>query len=303
MTSNNPRIPFRLSSDAPPLSAPEGKPLIVHVVVNLEVWPFDKPMPRAILQHPHNKTPMPDIANFSWVEYGLRCGVPRLIEAFQARGIPVSNFMNAAFPEYYPSAAAAAMAAGWELTGHGLFQRSLLYEDDERAVIQEAIERYQTYCGKQPRGWLGAGYGESLHTPDILHELGFDFLHDWMVDDVPTWMRTESGPMVALPYALDLNDVMVYALERHTQSEYLTRFTDTVDWYAAREPGQPKVITLGLHPHIIAPAYRMKALCDTLDMLLARDDTIFMTGPAIADWFTAQTPAPPEIQAKEALSA
>jgi len=292
MAENNPRIPFRLSSQAPALLPPDGKPLIVHVVVNLEVWPFDRQMPRAILQHPHNKTPMPDIANFSWVEYGLRCGVPRLIEAFAARGIPVSNFMNAAFPEYYPSAAEAALAAGWELTGHGLFQRSLLYEDDERAVVLEAIERYKAFCGSQPRGWLGAGYGESLGTPDLLRELGFDFIHDWMVDDVPTWMHTESGPMVALPYALDLNDVMVYLLERHTQGEYLKRFTDTVQWFAAHEAGQPRVITLGLHPHIIAPPYRMKALCDTLDMLLARNDTIFMTGPQIADWFAVQVPAP-----------
>lgn len=295
MPENNPRIKFRLSSDGPRLAPPGGKSIIVHVVVNLEVWPFDKQMPRAILEHPHRKVPMPDIANFSWVEYGLRCGVPRLMEIFAARGIPVSNFMNAAFPEFYPRCADSALKAGWDLTGHGLFQRSLLYEDDERAVIQESIERYKTFCGSQPRGWLGAGYGETLHTPDVLREFGFEYLHDWMVDDVPVWMDTSHGPMAALPYALDMNDVMIFLMERHSVEEYVKRFQDSVDWYAAQETGQPRVVTIALHPHIIAPPYRINALCRVLDMLLARDDTVFMTGSAITDWFTAQVPAPAEV--------
>lgn len=263
----------------------------MHVVVNLEVWPFDKQMPRAIIQHAHGKIPMPDIANFSWVEYGLRCGLPRMLQAFASRAIPVSNCMNAAFPQYYPSAAEAVAKAGWELMGHGLFQRSLLYEDDERAVIEEAIERYKSYFGKQPRGWLGAGFGESLKTPDILRELGFEYIHDWMVDDVPTWMHTEAGPMVAMPYGLDLNDVTVYSIEHRGEDEYLGRFAKTAQWFASHETGQPRVITLALHPHLVATPYRIQALCDTLDMLQTRGDTIFMTGPQIMDWFTAQIPA------------
>jgi hypothetical protein len=273
------------------LQAPDGKPFIVHVVVNLEVWPFDKQMPRAILQHPHNKIPMPDIGNFSWVEYGLRCGVPRLAKLFADRGIPVSNFMNAAFPEYYPTCAELAMKVGWRLTGHGLFQRSLLYEDNETAVIEEALERYQAFCGHRPRGWLGAGYGESLETPDILKRLGFEFLHDWMVDDVPAWMKTKHGPLLALPYALELNDVMVFALERHSTPEYLKRFSDTIEWFVTNEPGEPKILTLGLHPHIIAPAYRISALASVIDMLLARNDVVFMTGDQMMDWFVAQQPS------------
>lgn len=292
MSENNPRIPFRLSNDAPALSPMDGKPFMIHVVVNVEIWPFDRQMPRALIQHPHNKVPIPDIANFSWVEYGLRCGVPRLVKALGERGIPVSNFMNAAFPAFYPRCAELVREAGWELTGHGLFQRSLLYEDDEEAVIEEAIARYKDWCGAQPRGWLGAGFGESFATPDLLKKHGFEFIHDWMVDDAPTWMQTSHGPLVSVPYALDLNDVTVFALEKHTAAEYVRRFKETVEWCARNEPGQPKVVTLGLHPHIIAPAYRIGALCETIDYLLARDDTVFVTGSRIADWFTAQMPKP-----------
>ena len=156
---NNPRIPFQLATERPRFEPPGGKPLIVHVVVNLEVWPFDDPMPRSIFDTAHGKPEHPDIPNFSWVEYGLRCGVPRLIRILGERGLPASNFMNAAFPDYYSSCAEAALEAGWEVTGHQIVQRSLRYEEDEEAVIAEVVERLTRFAGYPPRGWLGPGSG------------------------------------------------------------------------------------------------------------------------------------------------
>lgn len=294
MPENNPRIPFRLLDTGPALRPLSGKPLMVHIVVNVEVWPFDQPMPRAILQNPHGKSPIPDIGNYSWVEYGLRNGLPRLARLLKELDLPATNMMNAAIIDFYPECAALAEASGWELCAHGLFQRSLLYEQDEGAVIDEAMEKFERFSGRRPKGWLGPGYGESFATPDILKSKGIEYLHDWMVDDVPCWMRTKHGPLLALPYALDLNDVMVFALERHSADEYFKRFSDTVDYFAS-EPGAPaRVITMGLHPHIIAVPYRLRMFQQTLEMLMRRTDTVFVTGTRIADWYREQVPAPKE---------
>lgn len=291
MPENNPRIPFQLLSERPLLKPlKSGKPLMVHIVVNLEVWPFDQAMPRAILVNPHGKSPIPDIGNFSWVEYGLRTGVPRLIRIFSERRLPVTNMMNAAFPDYYRSCADAVAEAGWELTGHGLFQRSLLYEQNEEAVIDEALAKFEEFSGMRPRGWLGPGYGESFATPDLLKRKGIEFLHDWMVDDTPCWMSTEHGPLLAVPYALDMNDVMTFVLDRHPAESYYTKFKDTADYFA-KEPGSPpRVMTMGLHPHIIAVPWRLAMFERTLDMLMSRNDTIFVTGGQIFDWYKEQDP-------------
>lgn len=288
MPQNNPRIPFELLTERPRLEPMNAKPLMIHIAVNLEVWPFDKPMPRALLQNPHGKTPMPDIVNYSWVEYGLRVGVPRLERILTSRKLPVTSMMSAALPEYYPSCAALAAKAGWELTGHGVFQRSLQYEDDEEAVIEEALDKCEKFSGRRPRGWLGPGFGESLDTPDILKRKGIEYIHDWMVDDTPCWMRTKHGPLIAVPYALDLNDVTIFAQERHCADEYYRRFKDTADYFASEPDRPPRVITMGLHPHIIAVPYRLAMFERTLDMLMQRDDTIFVTGGQIADWFGEQ---------------
>lgn len=289
MPENNPRIPFQLLTERKPLKPiADGKPLMVHIVVNLEVWPFDQPMPRAILVNPHGKSPVPDIGNFSWVEYGLRTGVPRLIRIFAERKLPVTNMMNAAFPDYYESCARAVAEAGWELTGHGLFQRSLLYEQDEEAVIDEAMEKFERFSGTRPRGWLGPGYGESFATPDILKRKGIQFLHDWMVDDTPCWMTTKHGPLLAVPYALDMNDVMTFVLDRHPAESYYNKFRDAAEYFASEPGSPPRVMTMGLHPHIIAVPWRLAMFERTLDMLMKRGDTTFVTGGQIFDWYNAQ---------------
>jgi len=55
---------------------------------------------------------------------------------------------------------------------------------------------------------------------------------------------------------------------------------------------QPRVLTLGLHPHLIAVPHRFVYLERMLDVLQARSDTVFMTGRGIADWYVSVDSAP-----------
>lgn len=132
----SPRIAFELSSARRRLAPPGGKPLIVQLVVNVEHWPFDRSMPRQMLTSTTGAHPKSDVPNWSWAEYGMRCGVPRLIELFDRLGVPVATTINASVIEQYPSLAAAIREAGWEFMGHGWTQRSLQQEQDEAAVIR-----------------------------------------------------------------------------------------------------------------------------------------------------------------------
>jgi peptidoglycan/xylan/chitin deacetylase (PgdA/CDA1 family) len=287
---NNPRIPFKLSNERPRFTPPRGKPLIVHIVANLEVWPFNEPMPRSIFDTAHGKAEKPDLPNFSWVEYGLRCGLPRVIRALADRGLPASHFMNASIPDYYPSAADATLKAGWEVSGHSVFQRSLRYEDDEEATIEEAKEKLTRFAGYPPRGWLGPGSGETMRTPDLLRKHGFDHVYEWQFDDLPCWMRTKYGPLVAMPYALEVNDVTCLIMHRQTADEWEQRFKYVLETYSQELAERPRIITLALHPHVVGIPMRFPVFTRILDMLMARDDTIFMTGSQIVDWFKDQDP-------------
>jgi hypothetical protein len=54
------------------------------------------------------------------------------------------------------------------------------------------------------------------------------------------------------------------------------------------DTGQPRILTLPLHPHLSGVAHRINYLADVVETLAARRDTVFMTGEQIADWYTRQ---------------
>jgi len=289
--NSNPRIPFQMSSERAPLTGPGGKNLIVHIVMNIEYWPIDRPMPRGIIPAPHGATPAPpDVPNFSWVEYGMRCGMPRILKMLDAKGLPCSAFMNAQVADVYPSLMGAIIDAGWELVGHGWFQQSLKQADDEADVIKRCLDRLEKAGGTRPRAWLGPGLGESADTPDILKAEGIEFLHDWVLDDLPVWMKTKHGPLVGLPYTFELNDVPVYAIQSGSTDEYFKRVEATLAMFEHEVTTQPRVMTLALHPHIIGVPHIANQLDRALDLLVARDDTVFVTSSILGDWFTAADP-------------
>jgi allantoinase len=284
---SNPRIPFRLSSERARLPAPNGRPLIVHVVVNVEHWPFENPMPRQMLTPPHGVQPRPDVPNFSWAEYGMRCGMPRLVDLFDRCKVPVSVTINASVIDTYPSLATMIRQAGWEFMGHGYIQRSLQQEEDERQVIRSSLDRLAEYTGRKVRGWLGPGLHETKDTPELLKEAGIDYVCDWVLDDLPCWMTTARGPLIAMPYALETNDAVMYAIEKQGADEIVRRVTDTLETFAPELSRNPRILTLALHPYAIAVPHRLPHLLRAIEILKARPDTQFMNGSAIADWYAA----------------
>jgi len=274
-----------MSSARPHLEPLEGKPLMVHIVVNVEHWPFDQKMPRTILPPPHGLDQVPDVPNFAWAEYGLRCGMPRILTLLEDRALPASASINASVIEAYAPCAEAILEAGWEFIGHGVHQRSIQDAGDEAAVIELALDKIARFTGRRPRGWLGPGLRESFETPDLLKSAGIEYLFDWVIDDLPSWMDTKSGPLLSMPYTLELNDSVIYAVERHASPEIYRRFTDTLEVFEWELRQQPRVLTLALHPHLIGVPHRFVYFQKILDVLLDREDVIFVTGGAIADWY------------------
>lgn len=290
---SNPRAPFTLSTDHPKLPAAEGKPLIVHVVVNIEYWPYDQLTPRTIVVPPHGRSHVPDLPNFCWSEYGNRCGMPRLLELFGDRNLPVSASINASVIDVYPSLARAVLEQGWEFVGHGIHQRSLGVEASEGELIAEALDKLESFTGKRPRGWMSPGWSETFDTLDHLREHGVEYVCQWVIDDIPTRLKTKHGPMVSVPYGLDINDSVVYAIEKQSSGEMRLRMEQTVSRFLREidRYDQPRVLTIPLHPHLSGVAHRINFLEEFIDMLLARSDTVFMSGSQLLDWYLSVSPA------------
>ena len=191
----NPRIPFRLEGDSAPLPPFRGKRVVVNVAVNVEYWPFDQPMPRAILPPPHGIRAVPDVPNFTWVEYGLRVGMKRLLDLCGGFGIRASNLSNAQICTHYPRLAEAMLKARVgirrprpvpEGAGDGGGRRGL----GAREPVASCAASPASPCAPgSARGWA-----RRTRTPELLRRHGIDLLHDWLVDDEPVWMTTAAGP-------------------------------------------------------------------------------------------------------------
>jgi allantoinase len=292
----NPRIPYQLSSARKPLPPLQGKRILVHLVVNVENWQFDQPMPRTIVTPPHGRETVPDVPNFSWADYGMRAGLPRILDAFASRGLVASTSFNAGVIDAYPEAAIAMRDAGWEFIGHGMHQKSINHvEGGEEGLVRASLDKIAGFTGTRPRGWLSPGLRETLDTADILKRAGVDYVCDWVVDDRPSWMRTTAGPMIAMPYNLEINDSIIYAIERHATGEMANRLELTLRRFEKECRASAIVLALGLHPHLISVPHRIHELEHMLDLLSASPDVGFHTGSQLADWYMAASPAPTQI--------
>ncbi len=288
----NPRVPYAFTKDRPPIAPPPGGRILVHLVVNVEHWQFDQPMPRTILTPPHGKETVPDIPNFSWADYGMRAGLPRMIDAIVERGLPASTSFNAGVIDAYPRAAQAMHDAGWEFIGHGMHQKALNHVGGEAEVIEASLAKIASFTGQRPRGWLSPGLRQTHDTPELLKDAGIEYTFDWVIDDLPSWMHTARGPLMSMPYNLELNDSIIYAVEKHSSPEFLLRLERTLELFVRESVRQPRVLALGLHPHLVGPPHRFVYFERMLDLLLRTEGVTFMTGGQIADWFVGQCPPP-----------
>lgn len=267
------------------LAAPANGGLLVHVVLNVESWAFDRPMPRKIIGAPQGIETVPDVANFNWVEYGMRVGLPRMMRSLLERELPVSISFNAGVIDDYPQATQELVATGWEFVGHGLRQETLHKAEDERTVIEQALDAIAAASGVRPRGWLGPGLQETHDTLGLLADAGVNYVLDWAVDDLPIWLETPTRPVLAVPYSLELNDSVLFAAHDYPDSEFDRRFDTTLERYLSELDQGPKVMAIPLHPHLMGVPHRIGQLERALDVLRATPEANFLTSGAIYDWY------------------
>jgi allantoinase len=266
-----------------------GARLAVWVIPNIEYFPITSPgtnlSPRA--------TPLkPDIPNHTWREYGPRVGVWRLMELLDKLKVRGTVALNAAVCDRYPDCLEAAKDLGWEFMGHGWTnseQLPGLSEDDERRLLARVRDRMEAFFGAPPRGWLSPALLENWATPDLLKEEGYGYTCNWIHDEQPTWLATRAGPLMTMPYPLEVNDLPAF-ITRHLSTEDFARMIRAqFDELYEDSKATARVMGIALHPMVIGAPHRIGALREGLKHMLGKDEVWFATGREIADDFIRQT--------------
>jgi allantoinase len=281
------RAPYSAIVDRPPLSLPGGARVIVWTIVNLEVWDIARPMARQILPPPTGQTLLPDVPNWSWHEYGMRVGVWRFFDLYRRLGIRPTLSINARVCDDYERVAAEARDAGWEFMGHVWDQIPIHKLDNQRATIHRSLDRLEAFTGTRPIGWLGPGLTQTEQTPELLAEAGIRYIGDWVWDDEPVEIHTASGPLVTLPYTVELNDIPTMIVQHHESPYWLTRCRDSFDRLWQEGATRPKIMAIAIHPYISGQPHRIRYLEETYAHINAHDGVLHWNGAEILDWWKA----------------
>ncbi|OWW20647.1 polysaccharide deacetylase family protein [Noviherbaspirillum denitrificans] len=281
------RIKYSAINDRPKLTLPDGARVAVWVIVNIEEWDINETMPRTVLTPPAGGSPMPDIPNWAWHEYGNRVGFWRVLETLDTLRIPATLAINGSAIEAYKPISEAALTRGWEFIGHGYSQKNMQKVADETEDIRKTTEAIRSFTGRAPRGWLGPGLTETWNTPDVLKEHGYEYVCDWVLDDQPVQLQTRSGPIVSVPYTQECNDVAMMLIQHHVAREYRDRAIDQFNQLADDARDSARVMALVIHPYIMGAPHRARYFREALEYIAASRAATFMTGEKILDWYKA----------------
>ena len=259
--------------------------MVVWTIVNVEEWDIDQAMPRTVLTPPAGGSPMPDIPNWAWHEYGNRVGFWRFLETLDSLQIKAALAINGTAVKAYEAISRAALERGWEFMGHGYTQRNMQKVENEKDDIAKTTEAIRAFTGRKPRGWLGPGLTETWETPDLLAEAGYSYVADWVLDDQPVWLKTRTKPIVNVPYTQECNDVAMMLIQHHEAGEYYRRAMDQFEQLYADSRDSARVMALVVHPYIMGAPHRAKYYRRALEEICAHKDVWFWTGEQIADWY------------------
>lgn len=282
-----------------PLRWPNGARVALIITTNLEYWDQARESERP--SYPGGPSIITDILpgnvydnpNWTWREYGHRVGVWRMFDAFAAAGVATSCTMNAKMGLMRRPVIEAAMAAGYELVAHNYVQTDLLsnYQFDiaaEEKIIADTLRVYREVVGRPARGWLSSSLRSTPNTPDLLAKHGLDFLCDYLNDDQPYLMRTQSGrDLVSIPYTSEVNDFTVFLRQGKDASGAAAVFGETLDELWREGEASGRLMNVGLHPHVIGQPFRIRALREFLAYAKAKPDVWIATRDQITDWYLA----------------
>lgn len=274
----------------PPLRLPNDARVAVWTIVNVETWSPSGPMPRTVLPPPMGQPLLPDLPNWAWHEYGMRVGFWRFLQTLSSRGLKASFAVNGSACDVYREACEAARDAGWDFMGHGFVQRPMHRIEDQRAAIADTIGAIRELTGRPPRGWESPGLTETDETLDLLAEAGIEYVADWVLDDQPVPLRTRAGEILSVPYTVEINDVVISAVQQQPSDEILRRGRDQFDRLHLEGAEAPRIMAISIHPYLTGVPHRIRYLEQLYDYILGHEGVVMWTGAEILDWYRSQVP-------------
>ena len=272
-------------------SWPGSRRLAFYVALNVEHFSFGEGLGHT----PTALGPPPDQRNFAWRDYGLRVGIWRIFDLMEEFDLPLCHLVNSTVCEEHSAIVERIRKSNDDVIGHGSTnseRQSDMDEATERVLIAEATRILTEKIGKRPLGWMSPWIAETHYTPDLLKEAGYSFVMDWPADDQPFWMRTRSGPLLSVPYPIEVNDSPTMLSRMQSTTDFAQIILDQFDTMLELSRKQPLVCGISLHTFVVGQPFRLAQLRHALSELLNRPgfDRVWVTTPTEIAEYAASLP-------------
>lgn len=197
---------------------PDGARCAVALSVNVDAEDYD------LL----STTPERLFGRFSYGRYGMRAGLPRLLDLLEREAVPATFFVTGSDARRHADRIRLVASRGHEIAARGM-SLARPEPDAEAAWLQQGRDAIGEVTGKAPSGYR-APQGEL--TPATLHhlaELGFAYDASFQDDDLPYRFGLGSDrSIVEIPACYALDDAPAYSA-RHTHARVLKIWQEEFD--------------------------------------------------------------------------
>ena len=256
---------------------PQQCPLAVSINVMLESWadddapgigPMGNPLPGRTA----------DWQARSWAAYGPRTGAWRLLDILAERQVKAVFYVSGLLAERHPQLLAAIHAAGHPIAAHGWVQGTLpatQTPEQEAADIDRCIAALSESSGQRPSGWISPRCTPSAITTQLLAARQMRWHGDFFDADMPRLEHTAAGPIVALPFSMEINDLPL-TIRYGNAAEVFTQSLRRILEHSHRVVHKA-CLDVTVHAHVFGRPAGAIEFDLSLALLQSRQDLAFLT--------------------------
>lgn len=220
-------------------------------------------------------------------QYEAKAGIKRILRILRGYGVKATFPTCGLTAEWYPDLIGSIAADGHEVASHS-YSHWLMHtfdDEEEQEEIARVTEAIRRATGTRPTGWRSPMYSSTGRTLRLLAEAGYTYDASFPNDDLPFWIETQSGRMLAIPSCLDDSNMYLmpvsswsthaggnfYASPQHVLNSWLCEF-DVLYEESAEEP---RLCSITLHPRVSGRPFRSWALSRFIEHALSHDGVFF----------------------------
>ena len=273
--------------DRDPLVLPDKARVAVVPYINIEHFPADIPGTAII---PGTQQFNPDPLNYGWRDYGNRVGVWRMMELMDKCGMRATVCLNSEVIREYSRIIEEGKKRNWAWIGHGINNApanflSGIDEDKEREIIKNVLDTMERAIGRRTRGWLSPFLTHTDNTPNILADMGVEYLCDYTADDHPFPINTKTNSLIAVPYTVELNDIPAFQSVGVSSAAFGDMIIDQFDVLYEEGATNARIMPICLHTFWVGQPNKFKHLKRAFEYICSHENIWLTTADGVNEWY------------------